>query len=164
MGFHQQPVPPLPDIPPKVEIGPGWSPFMCELADHIGARDVLRICEALGGRDIYVPADPERSPFLSITGLEKAKKIAWIYRGERLVIPTAYTAINRARLSSVLPSIRAGELTVAGAARILGMRRDSVSRLVNRAGDVSADGLSFRRMRKSDQRQIDMFPAEPDAS
>lgn len=148
----------LPPIPRDVRPGRGWCRFMVEMADHIGPYDVLRICEALGGQEVVVPVDPMRSPFRAVVGAEAARVLSRVYGRERIIIPLARVAITRARRGPVIASIRCGGLTVAAAAKALGMRRDNLSRLVNRTDEGADAAPLFRRGRKSDPRQIDMFP------
>jgi hypothetical protein len=157
MGAHPLPCIDLP-IPADVKPGPGWSKFMVELAAVIGPYDVLRLCEAFGGTTVYVPVDDDKSPFLPVVGRRKASAIARCYCRSVITVPIARFVINRARRAGVIASVRAGHMTAGEAARILHMRRDSVSRIVNATDEgIGADPV-FTRARKVDPRQIDMFP------
>lgn len=147
----------LPPIPKDVKPGRGWCRFMMEMADHIGAYDVLRICEALGGQQFIVPADHLRSPILPVIGAAGAQTVSHVYRHELICIPLAKVAIFRARRAPVLASIRCGALTVSEAARRLGVRRDNLSRLVNQTDEGDDAVPLLRPGRKVDPRQIDMF-------
>lgn len=145
-------------IPADVKPGRGWCRFMVDLARLIGAHDVLRVCEALGGQDIYIPADHQRSPLLLIVGAAKSAAVSRQYSGDTVSIPVARFAIARARRAGVIASVRAGGLTVADAARKMGMRREYVSKLVNQTDEGDDAVPTFEKVRKVDPRQIDMFP------
>lgn len=144
-------------IPHDAAPGPGWCPFMREMADHIGAYHTLVIVEALGGRKVYVPADAARSPFLPLVGMEKARLLSWVYRRETLELPTGGYALARARRGCILASVREGALTVSQAARILGVRRDYASRLVSRTDEGKGVVPTSINARPRDPRQGDLF-------
>ena len=130
---------------------------MREMATHIGAYEVLLICERFGGQDIYVPADTSKSPFVAVIGHAKAQTLSWVYRREKLAIPTARYALARARRADTLAAVRAGEMTVADMARTLGIRRDYASKLVTQT-DEGLGVTPIRPCRAThDPRQIDMF-------
>lgn len=131
---------------------------MLELADHIGAYETLLICAVFGGQELYIPADPAKCPFASLIGAEKATIIADVYHRNVIAVPTAKYALAEARRAPVIAAARARRITVAEAARRLGMRRDYVSRLVNRP-DASGDCPSSRSP-ATDRRQLDMFGDE----
>lgn len=145
-------------IPEDVQPGRGWSRFMLEMAAHIGPYATLLLCDRFGGREIYVPADADKSPFVAVIGEERAAIVARVYRRERIAIPTARYALNRARRGAILAAVRAGSLTVTQAARMLGLRRDYVSTLKN-AGDEGVGVAPAPIARKHDPRQLDMFKA-----
>lgn len=114
-----------------VRVGKGWTAQMIEMADHIGAYRTLLISEYFGGQQVYIPADPSRSPFLSLVGQSAAETISEVYRRERLIIPTAHAALRSARRAVVLGRVRTKELSKAEAARLLGSARTYVSYLIN---------------------------------
>lgn len=132
---------------------------MLELADHIGAYDTLRLCEAFGGQELYVAADPARSPFAAVIGAEKAAILAHALHGNVLAVPTARYALAEAKRAPLIEAARAGSITVAEVARRLGLRRDYVSRLVNRDGPRVAK-RAFQGAHTPDARQIDMFSCD----
>lgn len=117
--------------PQHVRIGKGWTEQMIEMADHIGAYRTLLISEHFGGQQVYITADPSRSPFLSLVGQSAAETISEVYRRERLIIPTAHAALRSARRAVVLRRVRTKELSKAEAARLLGSARTYVSYLIN---------------------------------
>jgi len=156
-----RPLPSLEDfpIPRDVAPGKGWSPQMLEMADHIGAYETLLVCDGLGGRDLYVPADAAKSPFLPLIGAAKAKRLSWAFRRETITISRADYALRRARRAGIIASVRSGDLTVADAARIMGVRRDYASRLVNHTDEGVGTCPAFDRRKRHDPRQLDMFEA-----
>lgn len=132
---------------------------MLDIASHIGAYDTLILCEQFGGRDIYVPVDASKNPLREAVGPAKARKLSWVYRRETLAIPTARHALAVARRAPVLASVRAGDLSVAQAARLLHLRRDYVSKLVARTDEGREAPPLPALSRKRDPRQLDMFDA-----
>ncbi len=130
---------PLPD---DVRVGPGWTDQMREMADHIGARPTLLIIAARGGEQVYVSQDPGRSPFRDIITGQAAATIAHVYGGNRLLVPIGRAALARARRAGVLAAVRAGGLTGADAARILGTSRTYLAHLVNQT-DEGRDGAAI---------------------
>ena len=156
-----KPAPPSPGIgalpiPPDSPVTSKWPAQMVEMADHIGAYATLKIIDWLGGREIYVPRDPELSPFRKMVGRETVEILSEVYGMNRLELPVARPALNEARYRPVIEKIREGDMTVAEGARLLGCTVRFVSKLVN-AGE---DGKPVRRSRRhSDERQIDMFDA-----
>lgn len=147
-------------LPRDVAPGPGWSARMREMADAIGAYDTLLIVERFGGQELYVPADPDKSPFLPLIGREKAKVLSWVYRRERLAVPTAAYALARARRAGVIAAVRVGELTVTDAARVMGVRRDYASKLVNQTDEGAGTVPVQLYPARHDPRQIDLFGAD----
>jgi len=145
-------------IPSDVAPGPGWSAGMRDMAAHIGAYATLLISERHGGEEVYIPADATRNPFLPLIGGEKARALSWVYRRETLPIPTARTAIARARRAGIIAAARNGRLTVSDAARIMRLRRDYVSKLVNRTDEgAGVPPAPIGATRAVDPRQLDMF-------
>ncbi|ARR54775.1 hypothetical protein HY78_15695 [Rhizorhabdus wittichii DC-6] len=130
---------------------------MREMADHIGAYETLVISDRHGGQDIYVPIDATKNPLRPLIGAAKSRTISFVYGRLTLAIPTARYALDRARRATVLAAVRGDILTVTDAARIMGVRRDYASKLVNRTDE----GLGVEppvAARKVDPRQIEMFP------
>lgn len=120
------------DLDPRyVRPGKGWTPQMIEMADHIGAFRTLLISQALGGRQIYIPADSKKNRLGDIVGEDAARTLSRVYRRERIVIPTARAALRSARRAGILARVRRGELNISEAARRLGSWRTYVSYLIN---------------------------------
>ena len=152
-------------IPCDVQPGRGWSAVMLDMAAHIGPYDVLRLCESYGGQQVYFPVDMANAPFGDILGEEKAARLCRAYQRERVTLPTARYAIAVARRGGVIAAVRAGAMTVAQAAAVLRLRRDTVSSLV-KSGEGQDCAPSFRPIGQHDTRQLDMFgdadqPAHP---
>lgn len=145
-------------IPDDVQPGPGWSKVMVEMSGLIGARDVLRLCEQYGGQQVYFPVDPGKAPFADVIGQDKAEALGHLFRMTRLTIPTARYAIARAKRAGVIAAVRVRRLTVAEAAAMLHIRRDTVSQLVK----CPTEGIGSAKFnpppRPKDHRQIEMFP------
>lgn len=144
-------------IPEDIVPGPGWTEQMVEWANLIGPYATLRIVEAFGGQEIYISADPERSRFKDLIGIQKAALISREYRSCRLQIPTARHALRRARRAGVIAAARRRDLSIAKAARMIGTSRPYMSELVNNS-DEGADAKPFTPERSADSRQMDMFP------
>lgn len=130
---------------------------MCEMAAHIGAYEVLLICQERGGDEVYIPGDAERNPFRALIGVRKAAILSSVYRRETVAIPTARYAISVARRAPIIAAARAGELTVADLARILRVRRAYASRLVNQTDEGEATAPAPFRAAQHDPRQMDIF-------
>lgn len=144
-------------IPRDVAPGPGWSARMLEMAEHIGPYETLLIVDRFGGQDVYVPADADKSPFAELIGREKAAALSWAYRRERLAVPTAPYALARARRAAIIAAVRANKLTVSDAARIMGVRRDYASKLINRTDEGQGVVPARFLPKPRDPRQLDMF-------
>ncbi|KKC27421.1 hypothetical protein [Sphingomonas sp. SRS2] len=148
-------------IPEDVVPGPGWTEQMVEWANLIGPYATLRIVEKFGGEEVYISADPERSRFKDIIGLDRAALICREYRSCRLLIPVASHALRRARRAGVVAAARSGGLSIARAARMIGTSRSYMSELVNNTGE-GLDAKPFVAARSVDTRQMDMFGEEPE--
>lgn len=148
-------------IPEDVVPGPGWTEQMVEWANLIGPYATLRLVEAFGGREIYISADPERIRFKDVIGLDAAALISREYRSCRLQIPTAKTALRRARRAGIIAAARKGDLPIAKAARMIGTSRPYMSELVNNS-DEGNGAKPFTPARSVDTRQMDMFGEEPE--
>lgn len=146
-------------IPEDVQPGQGWSPVMIAMADHIGAFDVLRLCDTYGGQAVYFPQDPAKAPFVDVLGREKAERLSAAFRLEKITLPTGRYALSVARRAGVLASVRAGGITIAEAAALLRMRRNSVSTLL-KSGEAQGYSPSQPAIRKVDSRQLEMFPGD----
>lgn len=118
-------------IPCDVQVDDGWPPTLAEMADHIGPYAALCLCEAFGGRTIQIPRRAEMSPFKGIIDAEQCETMAFVYGVEKVTIPLGTQTILRAKRRGVIAAIRAGNLSVSAAARILRMRRSHLSRVVH---------------------------------
>jgi hypothetical protein len=144
-------------IPREVAPGPGWSAQMREMAEHIGAYETLLICDRYGGQEVYIPADATKNPFLPLVGAAKAKALSWAYRRDTLAIPTAGYALRRARRAGIIAAVRAGQVTVAEAAKILGLRRDYASKLINQTEEGREVAPAPIGLPRVDPRQTSIF-------
>ncbi|WJY18705.1 hypothetical protein QQS45_00170 [Alteriqipengyuania flavescens] len=143
-------------IPRTAKVTRKWPAQMVEMADHIGAFHTLHLIAAFGGQQMRIPLDPDRSPFRDVLDPQRVDLMARIYGGNELELPVGRAALDEARRAPVLASVRAGDMTVREAARILGTARTYVSQLVNRTAE--AEGAAPLPSRRVDKRQLDMFP------
>ncbi len=143
-------------IPLDARVTGKWPVQMVEMADHIGPYHTLRVIERLGGQQVRVPLDPDKSPFRTMLDARMVRLMAQIYGGNELELPVGRAVLAEARRAPVLASVRNGDMTVREAARILGTARTYVSELVNRSAEASG-AAPLRRPNRGDSRQIDMF-------
>lgn len=131
--------------------GKGWSLLMNEMAEYIGARDVLRLCDAMGGVQVYFPIKNANGVLFPVLDEEKNRALSEIFGGTRLTLPTAKYAIAIARRAAVAALVRDGKLSVADGAVIAGIRRDAMSSLINHSeeglGVEAGDIPVSRRLR-----------------
>lgn len=149
-------------IPPDVQPGPGWTGQMREMADHIGPYLTLCLVAAHGGQQLHVPRDPAASPFRETLPPDACAKIAWVYggSGNRLDLPVAQAAVNRARRAIVLAAVRAGLLTGADAAKIIGTSRTYLAHLVNATNEGAEAGTRERVKELPSQPDLFALPAK----
>lgn len=124
--------------PKDVQIGPGWTSQMREMADHIGAYRTLLVSAHFGRQQVYIAADPRRSPLTPLIGTQASQTLSHVYRGERSSVPRASHALRVAQRHRVLRAVREGRLSKTEAARLIGSSRTYVSHLVNH----SREGLA----------------------
>lgn len=149
-------------IPDDVRPGPGWTEQMLEMAAHIGPRAVLAIVEAYGGQKIYISADPARCPFRDVLSAEHSAVISRVYNGAEYSVPTARSALARARRAPIVAAVRSGAMTAAEAARTLGIGRTYLAHLVNQSDEAADTAPMIPIRRPVDPRQIEMFPPDGD--
>lgn len=128
--------PRLDDFPiPKVAFrGEAWPPILSEIADHIGERDALTICDVFGGADIYVSQRISSSPFAGVISPKNVEKMTQVFNRERLSIPST-NIVRRAKLHSVLSLSVSGEVSRAMASAICQMPRRHFVREINHSDD-----------------------------
>lgn len=145
-------------IPPGAQPGPGWTEQMIEMAAHVGADATLAIVDAFAGQRVYISADPARSPFAGVVSDDVMRTIAHVYGNAKFQIPTAKTALARARRAPILAAVRAGSMTMPEAVAALGTSRTYLAHLLNETeeGAGVTPAVPARR-RVVDPRQIDMF-------
>lgn len=133
-----------------------WPQLMLEISDHIGPAQTLRLIDAHGGTRIYVPIDPEHSPFQETVSVQAVKTMAQIYGGSMVELPLAAAALKEARRAAVLASVRNRDMKPREAAKILGATQRYVAKLANTTDEGSL-AEPLHRPRLVDSRQIDMF-------
>jgi hypothetical protein len=149
-------------IPENVTPGPGWTSQMVEMADHIGPYATLLFVERYGGQQLFFTQSFVDGDLARLIGQEAAQTLREVYRGERVLMPTAKQAVAYAKRQPILAAVRAGDLTGQEATRILKTSRTYVSHLLNNTSEGTGvtPPPEFRsRRRRIDPRQIDMFDA-----
>jgi len=156
--------PPIDQVPIPEDARPdrSWTEQMLEMAAHIAPYHVLRIVERFGGQQVYISADPARNVFRDLIGASAAATLSHVYRRERLEIPTAKGALFRARRRRLIAQVRANEVTVSEAARMLGTSRTYLSHLVNQTTEGS-DDEELVCPRQRDPGQMDLFGENDEA-
>ncbi|KKC24865.1 hypothetical protein WP12_16660 [Sphingomonas sp. SRS2] len=106
---------------------------MRELAEYIGAANVLLLCERFGGQEIYIPARLSNRPHrvAELVGDQAFQILIEQYASCRLQIATAHASIRRAKRASVIAAARVGQISISTAAVIIGSTRPYTSELVN---------------------------------
>jgi hypothetical protein len=161
MNAHT-PLPTIDDlpIPEDVQPGPGWTSQMVEMADHIGPHRTLLFVDRYGGQQLFFTQSFTEGELAELIGAKAAQTLREVYRGERVLMPTAKQAVAYAKRQPILAAVRAGQLTGQEATRILKTSRTYVSHLINNTdeGTGVTPPPEFRaRRRNVDPRQIDMF-------
>ena len=148
-------------IPADVRPGPGWTGQMREMADHVGAYLTLCLVAAHGGEQVHVPRDPAASPFRDTLPPDVCAKIAWVHggSGNRLDLPVAQAAVNRARRAIVLAAVRECLLTGADAAKIIGTSRTYLAYLINQTNE--GEKGEEKHDKPKQMKQLDLFPNNP---
>lgn len=149
-------------IPDDVKPGRGWSPFMLEMAAHIGAKNVLHLVDHFGGQKVYIPIAADKSPFVDILPADTVATLAHVFGREKVEIPTAREALFRARGGPIIAAVRAKTMHRNDAARILRTSVRYISKLIN-DNEAGNDVPMFVLKRATDPRQLEMFP-DPDGS
>lgn len=146
-------------IPEDVQISDKWSEQMVEMAGHIGAYQTLRLLEHYGGQQLSFTKELVEGDLAELLGAEAAQTLRKIYLGERVQLPTGKNAIAFAKRQPVLAAVRSGDLTGQDATKILKTSRTYVSHLINDTleGTGVVPPPQFRRRRRGDPRQIDLF-------
>lgn len=147
-------------IPQDVRPGPGWTEQMLEMADHIGPYATLLLVDRFAGQNIYVPKDPAKGQLAGVIGTEKAAIMSRIYQCNRLTIPRARSALDRARRAPIVAMARNGDMTISEAAIRACTTRTFMSFLVNRTDEGCCGAEIQLPRRAADPRQIEMFDIE----
>lgn len=153
-GIHDLP------IPDDVQVDATWSKIMIELADFLGPRDALRICDLIGGIHIRrVPRNPRADARLvERLGPDLARRFCEAFAGATLDVPTGAKTLKRVRIRPILQKIRAGEMSIMEAALLTRLPRVCISGFLAKGYDLAPGELP-----KRDDRQMNLFapPAEP---
>lgn len=150
-------------IPDDIKAGEGWPPQMVEMSDHIGAKATLQLVERFGGQDLYIPKDPHSGKIAGsirdAIGAKATETLCKVYGSEKLAVPVARTVLDRARRHDLIAAVRAGDISVSAAARILGSKRNYVSFLVNHTSEGMEIEPTARAVVHRTPGQLDMFGA-----
>lgn len=122
-------------IPKDVQAADDWPETLKELALWIGAYDTLRLCEALNGREIYISRKLDQQSLSAVLSADKVAILARVYGGSRFAVPTAHRQIRKARRAAILASVRAGMMTGAVGAQLLGTSRTHMAHIVNQTDE-----------------------------
>ena len=118
---------------------------VAELLEILGEDGLVRLAEEYAGLRLYVPSNCDRSELTEKVGIEIASKLARHYGNDRIKVPLIRDI--RAR------RFRDLGLSNAQIARKLGITETGVEKLFQRSP------VKYRT-KKSDDRQIDLFPSE----
>lgn len=100
---------------------------MIEMADHIGPQATLLLLERFGGEEIRISrTDRQRARFAEAIGDEAARVFQEAFAPSKLDLPVAFDAIRRAKGKPLIDQVRARQLSVAEAARILKVSRKRI--------------------------------------
>lgn len=119
--------------------------LIAELHNMLGEDGLIRLAEEYAGLRLYVPSNYDRSELTEKVGIEIASKLARHYGNDRIKVPLVRDL--RAR------RYRDMGLSNAQIARKLGITETGVEKLFQRSP------VKYR-MKKADDRQIEMFPSE----
>lgn len=122
-------------IPPNIRPDESWPPSLVEVADHVGAYNALLLVERFGGDRFRVASDYKLSPLFAIWPPSVVEHFHFNFAHELFWVPTAKTALNRARRGAVLAAVRAGTLTGNDAAVILETSRRQVGTMLHYYGE-----------------------------
>ncbi|MDT7934420.1 MAG: hypothetical protein RQ833_07430 [Sphingomonadaceae bacterium] len=152
--LHRPELPPIPDKPRRCK---RWTPVMHELADVIGERAALVLCDALGGLELTVPRRWQPgSPVPRTVGEEAAQAIADLMCGTRLAVPCAKQAIVVARCQPILAEARTGAISLAEAAWRAHTSQKTIRGWLAEAGDTASPRDRFERGLAFRLRQFEM--------
>lgn len=161
---HNFPPPDGLDIPDDIQPGPGWTEQMLEMADHIGAKATLQLIERFGGQKLYIPKDPHNgkiaASIAAAIGAHATEQLCRIYGREYIEVPAARYVLARARRHNLVAAVRAGDINVSEAARILKTKRTYMSFLVNHTDEGFSDERAARRAVQRLPGQMNLFGDE----
>lgn len=154
-GIHDLP------IPDEIQVDSTWSKIMIEMADYLGPRDALKICDLIGGIHIRrVPRNPRADARLvERLGPDLAHRFCEAFAGATLDVPTGAKTLKRARLRPILQKIRKNEMTIMEAALQTRLPRVCISRFLANGYDLAPGELP-----KRDDRQFHLFAPKKTAA
>lgn len=113
----------------------GWTDQLIEMAEHIGADPTLKLIELFGGQSVYIARRPSRPSIEEAIGRAAAEKLRRIYTCEKITLPAARYLLARRRRAVIVAKARAGMISVAEAARMIGTSRTYMSHLVHHTSE-----------------------------
>ena len=119
---------------------------VAELLALLGEDGLIRLAEEYAGIRMYVPSNIDRSQLVKTIGSEIANKLSQRYGGDYINVPLVRDLRARRYRDD-------DGLSNAQIARKLGITENGVEKLFQRSP------VKYRT-KKSDDRQIDMFPSE----
>ncbi|MFD1792096.1 Mor transcription activator family protein [Ochrobactrum teleogrylli] len=120
--------------------------LVAELLSLLGEDDLIRLAEEHAGIRLYVPSNIDRSQLIETVGADIANRLSRRYGGDYISVPMVRDI--RARRYRDQDGLSNSQI-----ARRLGITESGVEKLFNRSP------VKYRT-KKSDDRQIEMFPSE----
>lgn len=120
--------------------------LVSELLELLGEDGLVRLSEEHAGIRLYIPSNIDRSQVIDTVGIDIANKLSRRYGGDYINVPMVRDL--RARRYRDQDGLSNAQI-----ARRLGITESGVEKLFNRSP------VKYRT-KKSDDRQIEMFPAK----
>lgn len=120
--------------------------LVAELLTLLGEDGLIRLAEEHAGIRLYVPSNIDRSQLIETVGADIANRLSRRYGGDYISVPMVRDI--RARRYRDQHGLSNSQI-----ARRLGITESGVEKLFNRSP------VKYRT-KKSDDRQIEMFPSE----
>ncbi|MCQ9148395.1 hypothetical protein HWX16_17015 [Ochrobactrum intermedium] len=120
--------------------------LVAELLGLLGEDGLIRLAEEHAGIRLYVPSNIDRSQLIDSVGIDIANKLSRRYGGDYISVPLVRDLRARRYRDD-------DGLSNAQIARKLGITENGVEKLFQRSP------VKYRT-KKSDDRQIEMFPSE----
>lgn len=120
-------------------------PMLRQIADEAGLTAALKLAQAKGGTEIYVPRTVKAGHWLAeLLGLEEARAICRLYAGENISVPLGLSGAMQNARRTARQALDEGA-SVAQAARAAGVTERTIYNLRREAEDrrAAAQGNLF---------------------